>query len=179
VINTVNHPGKRVQRGTALMKKPKEKINAKEIEEFGDQLRNWRNFFTEFFNRVIKDSGKISGFDFSISQFKTMAAFRDDVDCSMSELSKNASVTMPTMTEMIDNLERVGIAERIRDSQDRRVIKVRLTEKGKQLRKQFMDKRRSELKNILSNLSRNDRDELKDALAKAYTVLQRVNSKNT
>jgi DNA-binding MarR family transcriptional regulator len=97
----------------------------------------------------------------------------------MSELSKNASVTMPTMTEMIDNLERVGIAERIRDSQDRRVIKVRLTEKGKQLRKQFMDKRRNELKNILSNLSRDDRDELKNALAKAYTVLQRVNSKNT
>jgi len=157
------------------MKKPKEKINVKEIEEFGDQLRNWRNFFTVFFNKVIKDSGKIAGFDFSISQFKTMAAFIDDKVYSMGELSKNASVTMPTMTEMIDNLEREGLAERIKDAQDRRVIKVCLTKRGKQLRKQFMDKRRNELKNILSNLSRNDRNELKDGLAKAYTVLQRVN----
>ena len=160
------------------MKNKKDNINVREIEEFGDQLRNWRNFFTEFFNRVIKDTGAIDGFDFSISQFKTMAAFREDREYRMSELSKNASVTMPSMTEMVDNLERAGIAERIRDSRDRRVIKVRLTEKGKRLRKQFMDKRRNELKNILSNLSRDDRTELKDALAKAYTVLQRVHSKN-
>jgi DNA-binding MarR family transcriptional regulator len=161
------------------MKNKKDNINVREIEEFGDQLRNWRNFFTDFFNRVIKDTGTIDGFYFSISQFKTMAAFREDREYRMSELSKNASVTMPSMTEMVDNLERAGIAERIRDSQDRRVIKVRLTEKGKRLRKQFMDKRRHELKNILSNLSRDDRAELKYALAKAYTVLQRVNSKNT
>jgi DNA-binding MarR family transcriptional regulator len=160
------------------MKKLADTINLKEIEEFGDHLRNWRNFFTEFFNRVIKDTGKIDGFDFSISQFKTMAAFREDREYRMSELSKNASVTMPTMTEMIDNLEDAGIAERIRDSHDRRVIKVRLTEKGKMLRKQFMGKRRNELKNILSNLSRNDRKELMEALAKAYTVLQRVHSRS-
>jgi DNA-binding MarR family transcriptional regulator len=108
-----------------------------------------------------------------------MAAFREDKDYRMGELSKNASVTMPTMTEKIDNLEHAEIAERIRDAQDRRVIKVRLTERGKQLRKQFMDKRRNELKNILSNLSIDDRKELKDALAKAYDVLQRVHSKNT
>ena len=148
-------------------------INLKEIEEFGDHLRNWRNFFTEFFNKVNKDGGKISGFDFSISQFKTMGAFREDTVYSMGELSKNASVTMPTMTEMIDNFERAGIAERIRDSEDRRVVKVRLTAKGKQLRKKFMGKRRNELKNILSNLSKEDRVELMNALAKAYSVLKK------
>ena len=155
------------------MRSINEDINLKEIEEFGDHLRNWRNLFTEFFNNVIKDSGKISGFDFSISQFKTMGAFRKDTVYTMGELSKNASVTMPTMTEMIDNLEREGIAERIRDSQDRRVVKVRLTAKGKKLRKKFMDKRRNELKNILSNLSKEDRGELMNALAKAYSVLKK------
>jgi len=155
------------------MRKKNENINLKEIEEFGDHLRNWRNFITEFINNVIKDSGKISGFDFSMSQFKTMGAFREDAVYTMGELSKNASVTMPTMTEMIDNLEREGIAERIRDSQDRRVVKVRLTDKGKQLRKKFMDKRRNELKNILSNLSKEDRGELMNSLDKAYSVLKK------
>lgn len=155
-------------------KNPRAPVMMHEIEEFGDQLRNWRNFFTEFFNRVIKDSGKIDGFDFSISQFKAMAAFREDREYRMSELSKHASVTMPTMTEMVDKLEQDGLAERIRDLRDRRVIKVRLTEKGKRLRRQFMDKRRNELKNILSALSREDREELRNALARAYGVLQRV-----
>ena len=153
------------------MGKQKENITLREIEEFGDQLRNWRNFFTEFFNKIIKDSGNISGFNFSISQFKTMGAFRDDKVYTMGELSKNASVTMPTMTEMIDKMELEGIAERIRDSQDRRVVKVRLTEKGEQLRKKFMDKRRYELKNILCNLRKEERVELMNALAKAYSVL--------
>ncbi len=161
------------------MKNQGDPVMLREIEEFGDQLRNWRNFFTEFFNRVIKDSGKIDGFDFSISQFKAMAAFREDKEYRMSELSKQASVTMPTMTEMIDKLEQDGLAERIKDAQDRRVIKVCLTEKGKRLRRQFMDKRRDELKNILGMLSREDREELKNALAKAYAVLQRVQRNRT
>jgi DNA-binding MarR family transcriptional regulator len=161
------------------MKKSKQIINLKEVEEFGDQLRNWRNFFTEFFNKVIKDSGKISGFDFSISQFKVMAAFREDTAYTMSELSKNASVTMPTMTEMIDNLERHGIAERIRDLNDRRVVRVCLTDMGKKLRKQFMDRRRDELKAVYCTLSKKDREDLMNGLAKASNVLKRVRSNNT
>ena len=36
-----------------------------------------------------------------------------------------------------------------------------------------MGKRRNELKNILSNLSREDRGELMNALAKAYSVLNK------
>ncbi len=156
------------------MKRQNNSFNLKEVDELGAQLRNWRNFFTEFFNKVIKDSGKISGYDFSISQFKALAAFREDRVYSMGELSKNASVTMPTMTEMIDNLERESIAERIRDSQDRRVVKVQLTDMGKKLRRQFMDKRRIELKNIFGYLSKEDRNDLMNALAKAYDVLQRV-----
>jgi DNA-binding MarR family transcriptional regulator len=149
-------------------------INAKEVDEIGNLLRQWRNFFTEFFNKVVKDTGKISGVDFSISQLKALSAFREDRMYTMGELSRNASVTMPTMTEMIDNLEKNSIVQRLRDVHDRRVVKVCLTEKGKEMRKNFMDRRRSELKNIFGKLSREDRQELMNAMEKAFNVLKKI-----
>jgi DNA-binding MarR family transcriptional regulator len=76
---------------------------------------------------------------------------------------------------MIDTLEKSGIAERARDSQDRRVVKVHLTDRGKQLRRKFMERRRNELKNIFGSLSREDREKLVNALDTASNVLRSVN----
>lgn len=150
-------------------------IDIKEIDEIGEQMIKVKQFFIAFFNKVVRDNGQVLGFDFGISQLKALAAFPEDKEYNMSELSKNASVTMPSMTEMIDGLERDGIVERWRDSEDRRVVKVRLTEKGKEMRKKFMMKRRNEFKNIFGKLSKEDRDDLVNALEKVSTILHKVN----
>jgi DNA-binding MarR family transcriptional regulator len=92
----------------------------------------------------------------------------------MGELSKNAQVAMPSMTEMIDKLERHGMAERSRDENDRRVVKVKLTAKGQQLRKEFMQKRFNDLKNMFGKLSSEELDELIDSLKKARLILEKV-----
>ena len=40
---------------------------------------------------------------------------------------------MPDMTRLLDRLEAVGLVERVRDSDDRRMVFAHLTEKGRQL----------------------------------------------
>ena len=92
----------------------------------------------------------------------------------MGELSKNAQVAMPSMTEMIDKLEEHGMAERSRDGNDRRVVKVRLTAKGKRLRKEFMQKRFNDLKTMFGTLSNTELDELITSLKKARLILEKV-----
>ncbi|OGL44614.1 MAG: hypothetical protein A2W05_04790 [Candidatus Schekmanbacteria bacterium RBG_16_38_10] len=147
---------------------------AQKIDKLEDQIRKVSYFFIEFTNRVISLDGKRLKNDFSLSQLKAMSAFKEDKDYTMGELSRNIQVTMPSTTEMIDGLEELGIVERWRDSNDRRVVRVKLTEKGKQMRKEFMVRRREDLENIFSKLSIEDWDELIDSLERARQILKKI-----
>jgi len=51
----------------------------------------------------------------------------------MNALSEWMSLATSTMTRIVDNLVRDGYIERTQDDQDRRVVHVSLTEKGKEL----------------------------------------------
>ena len=119
-------------------------------------------------------NGKGSDSDFTLSEIKALAAFRGDKNYTMGELSKNAQVTMPSMTEMIDKLVKHEIAERYRDTNDRRVVKVRLTSKGKKLRKEFMQKRLKDMKELFGKLNKQELDELITSLRRARHILEKI-----
>lgn len=54
----------------------------------------------------------------------------NDLSSSPSELAKKAGVSRPTMTGLIDGLERDGLVARIADNQDRRKNLITLTASG-------------------------------------------------
>jgi DNA-binding MarR family transcriptional regulator len=78
------------------------------------------------------------------------------------------------MTDMIDRLEKDGIAERIRDDGDRRVVKVRLTDKGKKIKRQFSVKMRQGIEDAFAHLSEGEKRILIDHLKGAYQILKRI-----
>jgi DNA-binding MarR family transcriptional regulator len=55
-------------------------------------------------------------------------------DLAQRELADLMGIEAPTMARHIDRLERDGIVTRARDEADRRVLRVRLTDKGHELR---------------------------------------------
>ena len=144
------------------------------LHDFENKIMEVKDFYIEFFKKTLVMNGKGVGVDFTLSEIKALAAFRGDKDYTMGELSKNAQVAMPSMTEMIDKLEKNGMAERARDENDRRVVKVKLTEKGKKLRKEFMQKRFNDLKEMFGSLSDAELDELISSLRKARLILEKV-----
>lgn len=144
------------------------------FNNFEEKIMEVKDFYIEFFKKTLVINGRKSGFDFTLSEIKALSAFRGDKDYTMGELSKNAQVAMPSMTEMIDKLETHGIAERYRDKTDRRVVKVRLTSKGKQLRKEFMQKRLKEMKEIFGKLSEIERNDLIESLKTARRILEKI-----
>jgi DNA-binding MarR family transcriptional regulator len=144
------------------------------LQDFERAIMEVKNFYIEFFKKTIGMNGRGTSFDFTLSEMKAVAAFRGDHDYTMGELSKNAQVTMPSMTEMIDKLEKKGMAERYRDDQDRRVVKVRLTEQGKQMRKEFMQKRLQDMKEVFGKLSRKELEHLIASLRRARQILEKV-----
>ena len=144
------------------------------FNDFEEKIMEVKNFYIEFFKKTLLMDSRKSGFDFTLSEIKALGAFRGDKEYTMGELSKNAQVAMPSMTEMVDKLEKHEIAERYRDEKDRRVVKVKLTAKGQRLRKEFMQKRFNDLKKMFGKLSQEELDELITSLKKARHILEKV-----
>ena len=58
--------------------------------------------------------------------------FEED-DLRMSELAWRARMAKQTMTTMVRVVEQAGLVQRVRDAEDARAIRVRLTEQGRRL----------------------------------------------
>lgn len=91
--------------------------------------------------------------DLTSSQIKVMASFAEQPGFTMTELSRVHNVSISTMTSMVDRLIQNGLLERRRDERDRRIVRVSMTAKGRQLVKHVMKVRRHELEKFLQELS--------------------------
>jgi DNA-binding MarR family transcriptional regulator len=69
----------------------------------------------------------------SLSQFAVLQTIDEEGDATVTELARAASVAVPTVTRMLCSLERDDIVERNRADDDRRVVRVHLTQGGKDL----------------------------------------------
>ena len=154
------------------------KISNKSRKKAGDlnaQMLVIKDFIDEFYNKTLFRNGKVLNSDLTPSQIKSLFAFRvDDEEYPIGELGRNAQVKSSTMTDMIDRLEKEKIAERIRDDGDRRVVKVRLTDKGKKIKREFTQKTRKGVETAFSKLSEEEIRTLLDHLKGAYQILKKI-----
>ena len=141
-----------------------------------DQMLIMGRFFAEFFRKTMTTDGMEGNQDFSMMELKGLSAFQEiDNDYTMSELSNNAHLTLPNMTTIINGLTKKGLAKRRRDTKDRRIVRVHLTDQGKKMVYEFMSKRAEELEKSLGSLSEKDRKELFSAMEKATSILMKIN----
>ncbi len=144
------------------------------IPEIERHIIEFRNMFVQLFKKMVKSSSNSVGVRFSPSQMRAMAAFHEDREYRMGELSKITQVTMPFMTEMVDGLVRDGILERVRDAGDRRVVKVKLSGQGRKIHQQFVKTRSREMESIFAKLDSKDQTELLKTLQKMSEILKKI-----
>jgi DNA-binding MarR family transcriptional regulator len=158
--------------GSAMVKKTR---TMKKLDDLNAQMIVVREFMDEFYDKTVFQDERNLSSDLTASQIKSLFAFRDeDQAYPVGELRKNARVKRSTITDMIDRLERDGIAERLRDEGDRRVVKVRLTQKGKKIRREFYQKRRKEMETIFSKLTEQQKKKLLSHLIGASQILRKI-----
>ncbi|KTD83576.1 MarR family winged helix-turn-helix transcriptional regulator [Paenibacillus etheri] len=84
------------------------------------------------FNRRLKDIG--------ITKVKWTALFfigeKDGI--SQKELSQKMNVNESSIARLLDRMEREKLCSRVRDSQDRRIIRINLTQEGEALRAELL-----------------------------------------
>lgn len=144
------------------------------VTEIEEHMIEVRNLFVQIFNKMVKGSRRITDMPVTLSQMKALTAFHEDREYSMTELSRNALVKMPSMTEMVDRLESEGVLRRVRDTKDRRVVKVALTEMGKKIHSRFIGRRREEMGSLFGKLTVKDLDELLIGLRKVSGILKKI-----
>lgn len=85
----------------------------------------------------------------------------------MSELGKRCGLESSTMTPLVDELERSGLALRARDPEDRRIVRLHLTEAGRHLEPR--------LRALLLRLQETALTDISDdELAALHRVLERI-----
>lgn len=75
---------------------------------------------------------------------------------SISEIAKNLAISKPNMTPIIDKLISEGMLNRYNDPNDRRVLRVELTDKAYKFIKEQEDLIKSNLAQKISSLSEED-----------------------
>lgn len=93
---------------------------------------------------------------------------------TMSKLSAELNLALNTVTGNIDRLVRDKLVARIADKKDRRVVRIKLTPKGKEKIEKFLKFRRKQLTKIFSNITEKDRKQLVSNLKSIDTILQKA-----
>lgn len=102
--------------------------------------------------------------DLSITEMHIIDNIGIDKERSMSTTAKDLRITSGTLTTAIDNLIRKGYVERRRSNNDRRVVMIKLTEKGVLAFKAHEDFHKDLVISALTNLDKNEEEVLTKVL---------------
>jgi DNA-binding MarR family transcriptional regulator len=102
--------------------------------------------------------------DLSRSAASTLAALRDSGPHRVTSLAERESIAQPSMSQLLQRLERLGLVERHDDPADRRACRIAVTPAGEQALDRRAESRARWLDERLDRLSDADRDALVRAL---------------
>jgi DNA-binding MarR family transcriptional regulator len=97
-------------------------------------------------------------------QYTALSVLERRNDLTSAELARRSFVRPQTMHEMITSLDERGFIERHRDPDNRRVLLIRLTRKGRALLEKYDERVQLLQERMLATLTARQRQNLRDAL---------------
>jgi DNA-binding MarR family transcriptional regulator len=76
-----------------------------------------------------------------------------NTDCTMSELAADRLVPLPAATRMVDGLVTKGFLERVADRADRRIVRLRITQPGREVIDQIHEEALATLAQVLNKMT--------------------------
>jgi DNA-binding MarR family transcriptional regulator len=110
----------------------------------------------------------------SLPQLRMLLILDAEGKATMGDLARQASVTMPTATSSVNALVHGRYVARARSAQDRRVVFVSLTAKGRKILQNLHRQRRERLRTILAHLEPGDQLRLVNAFETILELLRKM-----
>ncbi|UOQ47247.1 MarR family transcriptional regulator [Gracilibacillus caseinilyticus] len=133
----------------------------KEQESIADIEKELR-----YISGIIKQKGReiLNNYPITTPQFIALQFLLEHGDLTLGELSKKINLAFSTTTDLVDRMEKNDIVERVRDTKDRRVVRIHLLEKGREIIHEVIEKRQKYLGEVLSNVKEEDMEQLSTLL---------------
>lgn len=97
---------------------------------------------------------------------------------TVTDLSTALKITSPSVTQVINVLENSGYVERVNDQQDRRIMRIVLTDKGNDITTQIFQKMEEKYSNLVDFLGEEKSNSLIELLDEVYSFfLKEANRK--
>ena len=95
----------------------------------------------------------------TLSQIAILDILSSSKESKMSDMARSMNVTTAAMTGTVDRLVRDGYVTRTNDPADRRVVKIKLTNKGSAVVKSALENKKRVITKMLGVLTQRERDE--------------------
>jgi len=113
-----------------------------------------------------KYDSQLKNFGLTPCQFEVLMVLWEEEGILLSELGRRVSRDGPTITGVVDRMEKKLLVKRKRDSHDRRAVRVVLTSKSKGMKEQLSATKKRVLQKIARNLSIKEIASLESVLVK-------------
>ncbi len=127
--------------------------------------------FKQYFAKLRLSDGSRRGAEPDLCFRAGDLLLRNKEPLTMGEISKSLEVSLSATTRLIDVLVENGLAERVDDPSDRRVVRVTLTNEGQTVFKALFDNIHKRISEFLSHLTTEESDQLLFLLRKALVGL--------
>ncbi|MFB9834395.1 MarR family winged helix-turn-helix transcriptional regulator [Actinoallomurus acaciae] len=110
----------------------------------------------------------------SLTTASTLARVEREGPVRLTALAAAEGIAQPSMTQLVQRLEREGLIARMRDPEDRRVALVTITEAGRGVLAERGQVRYARLAELLAALPAEEREALGSAMRTALPIVRRL-----
>ncbi|WP_102691141.1 MarR family winged helix-turn-helix transcriptional regulator [Rummeliibacillus pycnus] len=119
---------------------------------------------------LIKQKGReiLSNYTITPPQFIALQWLHELGDMTIGDLSNKMYLAFSTTTDLVDRMERNDLVQRIRDNQDRRVVRIHLLKEGERIIEEVIEQRQNYLADIVKDFQSEEVQSLSILLSKLY-----------
>ncbi|MBU5466548.1 MarR family transcriptional regulator [Virgibacillus sp. MSJ-26] len=128
---------------------------------------------------AIKQNGRkiLNNYPITSPQFIALQWLIEEGNLTIGELSQKNGLAFSTTTDLVDRMEKNNLVKRIKDENDRRVVRIHVLNKGRNIIKEVIHKRQDFLGDVLENFSPSQVGELSELLKNLQKQMKIINDK--
>lgn len=128
-----------------------------------------------YISGIIKQKGReiLSNYKITPPQFVALQWLFEEGDMTIGELSNKMYLAFSTTTDLVDRMEKNNLVKRVKDPNDRRVVRIHLLEEGERIIDECIKKRQLYLKEVLANFTDQEVQLLKNNLTRLHQDMRK------
>jgi MarR family transcriptional regulator, organic hydroperoxide resistance regulator len=127
-----------------------------------------------YISGIIKQKGRemLTNYKITPPQFIALQWLFEDGDMTIGELSTKMYLACSTTTDLVDRMEKNLLVERVKNPNDRRVVRIHLLEEGKRIIDEVIKKRQVYLEEVLIDFTTDEVQFLQKSLTKLHQEMR-------